>query len=416
VQQTVISVETQKISGAGQHEASTPSLSWQKKLVFGLIYAVVMLLTLSVVGEVALRLLPLGKFRSSPFRQYDPQLGISLVPNMDVVHSRGCFTGHVVTNRWGFRDRDRTLEKPAGTFRIALMGDSVVEGAHVNPDQVMNIQMEKQLQSRGYQNVQVMNFAVEGIGTTQELIMYQQHVRQFQPDMVILGFSDNDVMNNSSTLQPKSYGIHTWYSPYFNLDAGGNLVFQPVESRPFNGLVSFLEKHSYLVYYVERIWYRADLPLHRWHGMPVYFGTYSDDPLDPEWQNAWSVTEKVMARFRDDVEADHARFVLIPWSNFSDIDSQWRERLTRQFGSLPPQLAPQRFDQRVQAMAGRQKITLESLTPYLQDYRDSHHLLWPYFSLPCDPHYSAMGHEVMAGAMIHVLQQNGWLPSPAAVN
>lgn len=395
---------------------TTPHLSWQKKLLFSLTFLVVMLLTFSVVGEVALRILPLGKFRSAPFRQYDPQLGVALVPNMDVVHSRGCFTGHVVTNRWGFRDRDRTLEKPAGDFRIALMGDSVVEGAHVNPDQVMNIQMEKQLQSQGYSNVEVMNFAVEGIGTTQELLMYQERVRQFHPDMVILTMSDNDVMNNSSTLQPKSYGIHTWYSPYYNLDGNGNLVFQPVESRPFNGLISFLEKHSYLVYYVERIWFRADLPLHRWHGMPVYFGTYSDDPLDPEWQTAWTITEKVMARFRDTVEADHARFVLIPWSNFTTIDSQWRERLTKQFGTLPPELAPQRFDPRVQAMADREKITIESLTPYLQAYRDSHHVQWPYFSLPCDPHFSAMGHEIVAGGLIQVLQQNGWLPSPGAAN
>ena len=395
---------------------ATPRLSWQKKLIFALIYAVVMFVALSVVGEVALRILPLGKFRSAPFRQYDPQLGIALVPNMDVVHSRGCFTGHVVTNRFGFRDRERTLAKPAGTFRIALMGDSVVEGAHVNPDQVMNIQMEKQLQSQGYHNVEVMDFAVEGIGTTQELLMYEQQVRQFQPDLVIVGFSDNDVMNNSSTLQPKSYGIHTWYSPYYNLDASGNLVFQPVEKRPFNGLVSFLEKHSYLVYYVERVWYRADLPLHRWHGMPVYFGTYSNDPLDAEWQSAWTVTEKVMARFRDEVEADHARFVLMPWSNFSDIDAQWRERLTKQFGTLPAELAPQRFDQRVETMARRENITLQSLTPYLQAYRDAHHLQWPFFSLPCDPHFSAMGHEVVAGGVIQILQQNGWLPAPAGVN
>jgi len=53
------------------------------------------------------------------------------------------------------------------------------------------------------------------------------------------------------------------------------------------------------------------------------FGSYSDDPLDPEWQQAWTVTEKVMARMRDTVEADGARFVVVPWSNFSDIDPDW---------------------------------------------------------------------------------------------
>ena len=97
---------------------SLPPLTWQKKLVFSLIYAGVMLLTLSVVGEVGLRILPLGKYRSAPFRQYDPQLGISLVPNMDVVHSRGCFTGHVITNRFGFRDSQRTLESPPERFAL----------------------------------------------------------------------------------------------------------------------------------------------------------------------------------------------------------------------------------------------------------------------------------------------------------
>jgi lysophospholipase L1-like esterase len=333
---------------------------------------------------------------------------------MDVVHSRGCFTGHVVTNQWGFRDHERTLAKAPGIFRIALMGDSVVEGAHVNPEQVMNIQMQKQLQAQGYHKVEVMNFAVEGIGTTQEWLMYQQQVRQFHPDMVIVGFSDNDVMNNSSTLQPQSYGIHTWYSPYYNLDQNGTLVFQPVEKRYFGSLVNFLEKHSYLVYYGERVWYRADLPLHHWRGMPVYYGTYGDDPLDADWQQAWKVTGKVMARFRDDVQADGARFVLIPWPNFSEIDPQWRERLTRQFGQLPRELKPERLNDRLQAMAASEGITISSLTPYLLAYRDSHHLQWPYFSLPCDPHFSAMGHQVVAGALVQTLEQSHWLPSPTA--
>lgn len=389
-------------------------LPLHKRFLFGLAYALFMIVTLSLLGEVALRVLPLGKFRSAPFRQYDSELGVSLVPNMKVTHSRGCFTGQVETNRWGFRDRDRILEKPPGDFRIALIGDSVVEGVHVNPDQVMNIQMEKLLQQQGYHNIEVMNFGIEGIGTTQELILYKDRIRQFHPDLVLLTVSDNDVMNNSSTLQPKSYGIHTWYSPYYNLDANGQLIFQPVQRRPLNGLVTFLERHSYLVYYGERVWYRADLPLYKWHGMPVYFGSYSDDPLDPEWQQAWAVTEKVMARMRDTVEADGTKFVVVPWTNFSDIDSDWRQRLTKQFGPLPTELAPARLDQRLQQIAERQKLTMQFVTPYMQAYRDQHQLQWPYFSLACDPHFSALGHQVAAGAMIDLLKRNQWLPSPGA--
>lgn len=403
--------------GTDTIQSSAPEevrLPWNKRLLFGLAYALFMMVTLALLGEVALRVLPLGKFRSAPFRQYDSQLGVSLIPNMKVTHSRGCFTGKIETNRWGFRDRERILEKPPGEFRIALIGDSVVEGVHVNPDQVMNIQMEKLLQQQGYHNVEVMNFGIEGIGTTQEFIMYKERIRQFRPDLVLLTVSDNDVMNNSSTLQPKSYGIHTWYCPYYNLGANGELVFQAVQSRPLNGLVTLLERHSYLAYYVERVWFKADLPLYRWHGIPVYFGSYSDDPLDPEWQRAWMVTEKVMARMRDTVEADGAKFVVVPWTNFSDIDPDWRQRLTKQFGPLPKELAPAKLDQRLQKIADRQKLTMEFLTPYMQAYRDQHQLQWPYFSLACDPHFSAMGHQVAGAAMIDLLERRQWLPAPGA--
>jgi hypothetical protein len=141
-------------------EGATPQLSWGKRLVFRLIAIILGLVVLACAGEVLLRVLPLGRFRSAPFRQYDPVIGVSLIPNMKVVHSRGCFTGLVETNRWGFRDRDRTLEKQPGEFRIALIGDSSVEAVHVQPDQVMNIQMEKRLQQQGYKNIEVMNFAV----------------------------------------------------------------------------------------------------------------------------------------------------------------------------------------------------------------------------------------------------------------
>jgi len=194
------------------------------------------------------------------------------------------------------------------------------------------------------------------------------------------------------------------------------LVFQPVQHRSFNGLITFLERHSYLAYYIERVWFRADLPLYKWHGMPVYFGSYSNDPLDPEWQNAWTVTEKVMARMRDTVEADGAKFVVVPWSNFSDIDPDWRQRLTKQFGPLPQELAPEKLDLRLQQLTDRQKITMASLTPYMQAYRDEHHVQWPYFSLTCDPHFSAMGHQVAAAAMIDLLQRRQWLPSSTSSN
>ncbi|MGO9126874.1 MAG: SGNH/GDSL hydrolase family protein [Terriglobales bacterium] len=394
--------------------SSPQSLSWFKNLIYGLASFVLVFAVVGCVGEIAMRLLPLGRYRSAPFRQYDPVLGISLIPNMKVVHSRGCFTGLVETNNWGFRDRARTLEKPPGTFRIALLGDSIVEAVHVQPQQVMNIQMEKLLQQQGYNNIEVMDFAVEGIGTTQEMIMYKERVRQFHPDLVIVVFSDNDILNNSRTLQDKEYGIHTWYAPYYDLGADGNLVFRPVESRWFNGLRTYLERHSVLVYYLERTWLKFDPMVYNWRGVDVSFGTYSTDPLDPEWAQAWQVTEKLMAMMRRDVESDGAKFLVIAQANPFTIVPDWRPWIMEKAHKIPPGFDPPKFYERLNDITAKAGVHLESIVPYMLAYRDEHHLQSPYFSLPCDSHYSALGHRAVAEAIVQILEKDHLIP-PAPV-
>jgi len=397
-------------------EARPAQLSLPKKLAFSAISILFVLVLFLCFAELALRVAVhfVPRFRSAPFRQYDPVLGLSLIPNKHVIHRRGCFQGEVSTNRWGMRDRDRSLEKSPGEFRIALIGDSVVEAVHVKPDEVMNIRMEKLLEEKGYQNIEVLNFSVEGIGTDQELVMYQDRVRRFHPDLVMLSLVDNDIMNNSSRLQTQAYGIHTWYAPYYDLGPDGNLVFRPVEPRFFNGLRSFIEAHSMLAYYLERMWFRVNIPLHTWHGVDVMYGAFGD-PLEPEWQKAWLVTEKVLTLFRDTVVGDGAGFVVMVGPKFYQIDPAWRQRFIKAEGKIPASFSTSKYDERLGEIAQGNNIPMRFLVRDFQSYRDAHALKWPYFSFTCDPHFSALGHEVAAEAMIRQLEEAHLLPPrPAA--
>ncbi len=389
------------------------ALPWPKKLAFGSISIILGLLLFFCVGEFGMRVFTHGfkSFQSAPFRQYDPVLGTSLIPNKRVFHSRGCFEGEVVTNRWGMRDRDRSLEKSPREFRIALLGDSGVEAVQVKPEEVMNIRMEKLLQDKGYSNAQVLAFGVGGIGTTQELLMYQTRVRQFHPDLVILLWVDNDVMNNSSTIQPRVYGIHTWYAPYYDLGPDGNLIFRPVAPRPFNGLRSFFESRSIFTYYMERIWTRVDFEQAKWRGIPLQWGMYGD-PLDPEWEQAWLITEKVLTQFATTIANDEAKFIVLTPTAFYTSDPDWKHRFTKEVGGIPQSFNPDKVDERLQAIANRNHITLDFLAPYMQAYRDAHKLKWPYFSFTCDPHYSALGHQVAAEAIVQKLEEHRLLPAP----
>jgi len=382
-----------------------PTLSLGRKILLIIFSNLLAFCLLFVLGEVALRAitwLP-GHYRSAPFRRYDPVLGLTLIPNKDVMHSRGCFEGEIRTNSWGMRDRDRSLAKKQGELRIALMGDSMVEGVHVKPEQVMNIRMENLLASEGHANAEVLNFGLGSIGTTQEYLMYKNRVRQFRPDLVVLVFGDNDAMNNSSTIQPKAYGIHTWFAPYYNLGADGQLVLQPVEPRAFNTARTFLEVHSILMYYLARIWFRFEPTLYHWQGIRVEWGVYGDPP-DRDWQQAWRVTEKVLTLFKNTVETDGARFLVVVPPSFYDVDPEWRARFIKSEGKIPAEMNVAMFDERLQAIAQRNNISMEFLKPYFIAYRNAHNLKWPYFSLPCDPHYSAIGHEVAAEAILQRLE------------
>src|SRR5262245_56334778 len=60
--------------------------------------------------------------------EFDPFIGMRLVPGKSGRSVKlGIYDTPVVVNSVGFRDRDHTVDKPAGVRRIALLGDSVVE-------------------------------------------------------------------------------------------------------------------------------------------------------------------------------------------------------------------------------------------------------------------------------------------------
>lgn len=397
-------------------QAPPAALSWPKRIAFSATSAILALALFVGLGELGLRLFArFTSYNSAPFRRYDPLVGIALLPNKRIAHSRGCFTGLVVTNRWGMRDRDRSLDKSPGEFRIALLGDSAVEAVQVKPEEVANIRMEELLRKKGYQDIEVLNFGVEGIGTTQELLIYKDRVRRFHPDLVILLWVDNDVMNNSSMIQPRAYGIHTWYCPYYDLEPDGKLILRPVQRRAFNGVRSFLESHSLLVYYGERTWLKVNVPGYRWKGLPVWYGLYADS-LDTEWEQAWQITEKVMALLNQTVENDGIKLAIEVHPEFYEIDPDWRRRVAKEVEMQPsslPALTPRQTEERLKQIATRNHLTLDFLYPYFQAYRNSHRLRWPYFSFTCDPHHGALGNEVEAEAIVRSLEEHHLLPLPA---
>jgi len=97
-----------------------------------------------------------------------------------------------LTNSHGQRDIERTLEKPAGVFRIILLGDSIVAG-HGIRDLHHTISRElEQLIQQQESNVEVLNFGVGGYQTLAEIELFRTKGLRYSPNLVILVFESND--------------------------------------------------------------------------------------------------------------------------------------------------------------------------------------------------------------------------------
>ena len=143
----------------------------------------------------------------------DAVLGQRLSPNYD-----GWFAGVPVRiNALGFRDdRDYAIEKPAGTFRILVLGDSVTFGHGTRSDTTYPYLLEQRLREwKPDMNWQVWNLGVPGYATSQELAYLERVGGRYDPDLVIVGFYQNDLTGNELPRTPSAMrrlvaGIQGW--------------------------------------------------------------------------------------------------------------------------------------------------------------------------------------------------------------
>ena len=98
------------------------------------------------------------------------------------------------TNSAGFRGRERTREKPPGTFRIAVIGDSFAMGWNVDEAETYAARLEATLSAQGTP-VEVLNFGLAGLDAVASVERFHALAQGYDPDLVIYGFTLNDVEN-----------------------------------------------------------------------------------------------------------------------------------------------------------------------------------------------------------------------------
>jgi HEAT repeat protein/lysophospholipase L1-like esterase len=107
-------------------------------------------------------------------------------------------------NTEGLRDREHTLEKRPSAWRVACLGDSVTLGWGIPPEHAWP-QVLEELAAAAGRDLDVMNVALGGWSTRQELVAYRKIARRYRPDQVLVGICLNDVaeMQNNLSRPPK---------------------------------------------------------------------------------------------------------------------------------------------------------------------------------------------------------------------
>jgi lysophospholipase L1-like esterase len=151
------------------------------------------LLTLGLCELAARALLP-----APPNPTREPQIVYLSDPEIRYVNlpnQKGWIDdGFVTINSRGFRGPEVVSPKPAGRFRLVIIGDSLTFGWGVGDAETFGARLEQLLHKNlPDRNIEVINLGVGGYNTRQEVALLKRNVARLEPDMVLVGFYSNDV-------------------------------------------------------------------------------------------------------------------------------------------------------------------------------------------------------------------------------
>ena len=368
-------------------------------------------------AEVGLRIVG---FSYPQFYEIDSSLGYSLRPNIEGWYRKEGVS-YVRINSDGLRDREHSKIKPADTVRVAVLGDSYTEAMHVEMDQTFWKVAEQNLQNclePGGKKIEVINFGVSGYGTAQEFLMLHQRVWQYSPDVILLAVTaNNDVTDNSRALRKANdvpYFVYTDGRLTLDDSFKETKTFQVRQSAP-SRLATWIQDHSRLIQLINsanrsfKYWMTARKARRAAANSAETKGPVQGDepgienavykqPNDPVWNDAWRVTEGLIAQMRDEATSRNARLVVVILSHGIQVypDPKVRQNFINRYG-ISDLFYP---DHQFEKICEREHVPAIILAPRLQDYAERNKAYLHGFGSDIgNGHWNQLGHRI-AGELI----------------
>ena len=395
-----------------------------RRLLPNLILALVATLVALLAVELMARQMFSPPAGPATYREPHPTLGWRLVPNVAYSYDTGERTVRVAYNSRGYRDVEHRLAKPAGTYRVVVLGDSFMEAYTVELRESFTRQLEAKAREAGYRDVEVINLGVGGYGTLQAYLTFIEEGILYEPDLVLLAFyAGNDPRSNYLPLERVTVGgLKIEARPFLDPAFPGEWVITQVDYERaradydaaiarrlsqedatirLEGMARLIEafQQQQAVRSQGEAWIANATDT--WMGASLCQET-------PEWTAAWDITEQILVRLNDEVEASGADFAVFTVPAMVELEADYRQRVEAELSDPAAyciEAAPGNV--RLGGIAASNDIPFFDLLPAFQsEYAASS---GPLFDL-VDRHWNAAGHDLAAEAVLSFLQAEEMLP------
>lgn len=325
-------------------------------------------------------------------RRFHPERGWSLVPSLRVTRGDTEFTVTQTHNAQGFRGPEIAQSPSPDRPRVLVLGDSMTYGHGVEDSETYPAVLQH-LEPR----FEVINAGVPGYSGVEELLLLREEGMRLEPDLVILGFFWNDVMDAFQGRYAR-----------FELADGALRFVAPSPASPehpvFRDDKRRQQRRTGLVYRMFSWSYTYRFASDRLKLLHLLIDDWWEDPQsipgigNAELEPAWLLSFQLIREMRRVAQQGGAEFLLliIP-------DQQQIERDVRVAGAAH---YLRDVPLRLRAFAREEGIEILDLEPVLRAARERDTA--PYYHR-FDRHWNARGHRRAGEALREKLESLGWL-------
>ena len=353
--------------------------------------------------------------RTHSVLRYSPEFGWDKAPGEEAWLDNGEARVLLRVNSRGLRGPDRAHEKPAGTRRILLLGDSFCEGASASDEESVRGVLESRLCASG-SKVEVLNGGTSGWGTDQAMLFFEKEGLRYAPDEVVLLVFGNDLADNMGQRK----------KPWFALEDGRLVPRNSPPPAPPGGLERraadppkpLLPWRGSMALRLLGVRTETSRPaLHRRLATLGLVPPLEDHPPTRAWllgygpdtgetAARWAVFEALLVRLRDAVTASGAHLTVLDVPASFEVDPADWERTRDRWELDGPGWEPDRIARGVALVCQRLGVPRIDPRPALRQAGVRTYLRG-------DPHWNATGQRITAEVLARALEaEAGRAPAP----